>query len=143
RFHYLTHHGGYVRELNRALRDLDRVRTGSIPPERVGELERALAFNGSGHMLHVIYWRSMRPPAEEGESIPAPSGALAEAIDRDFGSVDNCKAQLREAALAVEGGGWSSLALEPVSGRLVVVVAERNENLDLAGVRPLLACDVW
>ena len=101
---------------------------------------REAAFHGSGHLLHSIFWPNMIA-ATEAKS--APEGALAEAIDRDFGSFESFQAQFIAASTAVEGSGWGILAYRPDDGSLVVLTAEKHQNLTQWGVIPLLVLDVW
>jgi Fe-Mn family superoxide dismutase len=136
RIHHTKHHAGYVKGLNSTLEKLDAARRagdyGSIK-----ELSRALAFHGSGHILHCLFWQSMKPGTS---GMPAP---LAKVLEADFGSVDTAKAQLGAAAKEVEGSGWAVLAYEPVGAKLVVLQVEKHQNLTVWGATPLLVCDVW
>lgn len=137
RIHHDKHHAGYVRGLNGTLTNLDKARAvgdyASIKP-----LSRALAFHGSGHVLHALYWENMAPGGAAG-----PGGVLRVAIERDFGTVDAFKAQFLAATKAVEGSGWGVLAYEPMGRRLVVLQCEKHQNLTVWGCSPLLVCDVW
>ncbi|MCI0363729.1 MAG: Fe-Mn family superoxide dismutase, partial [Phycisphaerales bacterium] len=72
-----------------------------------------------------------------------PRGTIAEQIDASFGSFKSFSDQFQTAAVAVEGGGWGILALEPVSKQLFIMQAEKHQNLTAWGVIPLLAVDVW
>jgi Fe-Mn family superoxide dismutase len=72
-----------------------------------------------------------------------PSGALADAINRDFGSFEKFQAHFSAAAKAVEGSGWAILAVQFGSGRLVVHQALNHQNLTQWAVAPLLPLDVW
>ena len=100
-------------------------------------LSRGLAFHASGHVLHSLFWRSMRPGGSE-----VPDG-LAIAMTNSFGSVEAGKAQLAAAARAVEGSGWGVLAYERVSKSLVIVQVEKHQNFAIWGAIGLLVCDVW
>ena len=137
RLHYSKHTAGYFKGLNAALEQLEQAR-GQGDFSRIRALSRDLAFNGSGAVLHTIYWSSLTPggPAE-------PEGRLRDGIDRDFGSFDACRNQLLEAAGSVQGSGWSVLAYEPFGGRLVILQAENHEDQTIWGVRPLLVIDAW
>jgi Fe-Mn family superoxide dismutase len=100
---------------------------------------RELAFHGSGHYLHSIFWNNMKPNGG-GE----PSGELAEAIIRDFGSFEAFKAQFIAAANQVEGSGWAILACKcDLDGKLSILQSEKHQNLTQWGVTPLLVLDVW
>jgi Fe-Mn family superoxide dismutase len=137
RLHHDKHHLGYVNGLNKALDDLAAAREkGDF--SLIKHYERELAFNGSGHFLHSLFWTNMGPNAG-GE----PEGSLAAAITRDFGSFKAFKDHFGAAAKAVEGSGWGILAYEPIAGKLLVSQAEKHQNLTEWGVIPLLVLDVW
>jgi len=135
--HHDKHHAGYVAGLNKALADLAQARTdgnfAAIKP-----LSRAVAFHGSGHVLHTIYWNSMSPNGGGN-----PSGALETAITTSFGSVDAFRKQFAEATKNAEASGWGVLAYEPLGDRLLVLAAEVHQQMAVQGAVPLLVCDVW
>jgi Fe-Mn family superoxide dismutase len=137
RLHHEKHHAGYVRGLNTALEQLRQIRAGQSK-ESVKHWSRELAFHGSGHLLHVVFWNCMGPGGG-GE----PGGALRSQIERDFGSFAAFASHFKAAANAVEGGGWGILALEPTAGQLLVMQAEKHQDLTAWGVVPVLAIDVW
>jgi Fe-Mn family superoxide dismutase len=136
RIHHDKHHAGYVKGLNKTLDALNTARRkGNYG--HIKALSRALAFHGSGHVLHTIYWNSMTPGGAE---VP---DSLGSAMRRSFGSVDAGKKQFAAATKAVEGSGWGVLAYEPLGGQLMVLQAEKHQNLTVWGVVPLMVCDVW
>lgn len=139
--HHSKHHQGYVNGLNGALDALDEIRNGRRPASEIKHWSRELAFHGSGHFLHVIFWSCMTPTSMGGGG--KPTGRLASRIDQDFGSFDQFATHFKAASGAVEGSGWGVLALEPTSGRLLVMQAEKHQNLTAWGVVPLVAIDVW
>jgi Fe-Mn family superoxide dismutase len=139
RLHHDIHHAGYVKGLNNAEAKLAGARkAGDF--SLVKHWSREAAFHGSGHLLHSIFWPNMMA-ADEAKA--APDGALGEAIDRDFGSFEAFKAQFIAASGAVEGSGWGILAYRPADDTLVVLTAEKHQNLTQWGVVPLLVLDVW
>ena len=139
RLHHDIHHAGYVAGLNNAEAKLAKAReAGDFA--LVKHWSREAAFHGSGHLLHSIFWPNMIA-ASQAKS--APEGALAAAIDRDFGSFDAFKAQFIAASAAVEGSGWGILAYRPVDDALLILTAEKHQNLTQWGVVPLLVLDVW
>ncbi len=72
-----------------------------------------------------------------------PNGALAEAIDRDFGNFDTFKQQMTQAASTIMGSGWAALIWEPVGGCLLTTqIYDHQSNLSQAGV-PLMVLDAW
>ncbi len=136
RIHHDKHHAGYVNGLNTALEKLQAAREkndySSIRP-----LSLDLAFNGSGHVLHTLFWHSMSPDREE---VPR---SLSDAMNRSFGSAENAMNQFAAAAKAVMSNGWGVLAYEPIADSLLILQAERHQDLTFWGVTPLLVCDVW
>lgn len=140
RLHHDIHHLGYVNGLNKALADLKTAReSGNFGA--IKAISRDLAFHGSGHLLHCIFWENMAAPGNGGGG--APNGDLAGAINESFGSFDAFKAQFSAASGAVEASGWGILAYEPLGGNLIVLQAEKHQDLTLWGVSPLLVLDVW
>lgn len=139
--HHDKHHAAYVAGLNKALEQLAAART-SGDFSHVQALSRALAYNGSGHVLHSLFWQSMRPPAADGKPAAIPD-ALAAAMTESFGSADAFKAQFAAATKDVEASGWGVLAYEPISARLLVLQCQNHEDLTMWGATPLLVCDVW
>ncbi len=136
RIHHDRHHAGYVRGLNTVLEKLKDARSGGNYGQ-IKALSRALAFHGSGHVLHAIFWNSMTPGGK------GPSRQLESKMHASFGSVKKCQAQFAAATKAVEASGWGVLAYEPISDGLLVLQAEKHQNLTIWGVVPLLVCDVW
>jgi Fe-Mn family superoxide dismutase len=136
RIHHDKHHAGYVKGLNTALEKLQAARKSS-DYGTIKAVSRDLAFNGSGHMLHTLFWNSMSPAKPE---IPA---LLTDALNKSFGSVDAARAQFAAATKDVEGSGWGVLAYEPIADKLLILQSEKHQNLTIWGVTPLLVCDVW
>ncbi len=137
RLHHDKHHAAYVKGLNATLAALAKAReAGDFGA--IGGLSRNLAFHGSGHILHTLYWNSMRPGAAT-----QPEGALKDALARDFGSVEKFMAHFAAAAKAVEGSGWAILVHEPLGRRLMILQVLNHQNLTVWGAAPLMVCDVW
>jgi Fe-Mn family superoxide dismutase len=140
RLHHDLHHKAYVDGLNKAETELAKAReAGDFA--LVKHWEREMAFHGSGHFLHAIFWPNMAPAGNGGGG--EPGGALGAQIANDFGSFASFKAQFSAAATAVEGSGWGILAWEPLAQKLVILTAEKHQNLTQWGVTPLLVLDVW
>jgi superoxide dismutase, Fe-Mn family len=131
------HHKAYVEKANETLEKLAEAR-GKEDFSRLGALERALAFNLSGHVLHSIFWKNLAPRAG-GE----PAGELARLIDRDFGGFQSFKAQLTETAGTIMGSGWAALVWEPLAQRLLTCqIYDHQSNLSQGGVT-LMVIDAW
>ena len=135
--HHDKHHAGYVRGFNQAWKKLLEART-SGDHSLIKHWSREIAFHGSGHVLHTLYWENMS--AQGGGE---PRGEVAEAIKRSFGEFGQFKDQFFAATKAVEGSGWGVLAFEPYRGYVVVLQAEKHQDLTIQGAYPLLVCDVW
>ncbi len=137
RLHHDKHHQAYVNGLNAAEQQVAKmVQAGDFAAAKAAC--KALAFHGSGHILHSIFWTNMSPKGG-GE----PSGELAKAIARHFGSAQAFTSLFLEAANSVEGSGWAILAHRKQDDALVVLQAEKHENLAQWGVVPILVLDVW
>ncbi|AEG61068.1 superoxide dismutase [Desulforamulus ruminis] len=137
RLHHDAHHKAYVDGLNNAEAKLAEAREkGDFA--LVKHWERELAFHGSGHILHTLFWDNMKPAGGG----PA-TGLVAEKIDQYFGSFETFKKQFSAAAVAVEGSGWTLLCYNPVFKKLEILTAEKHQNLTQWGVTPLLALDLW
>ena len=135
--HHGKHHAAYVKGSNTAIEQLDEARTKG-DYTRLAALERSLAFNLSGHILHSIFWTNLAPKGGG-----QPDGELARTITRDFGSFDHLKRQLTEVASTIMGSGWGALIWEPVGRRLLTTqIYDHQSNLSQAGV-PLMVIDAW
>jgi superoxide dismutase, Fe-Mn family len=136
--HHEKHHAAYVAGLNKTLTKLQEAR-GANDFAAIKALSRDLAFHGSGHAMHSLYWLSMKPAPRKAE----PDGVLREAIDRDFASFAAFRGQFLQASKDAEASGWGILAWEPLGKRLLVLQAERHQDLTFQGAIPLMVCDVW
>ncbi|EKN69655.1 Superoxide dismutase [Neobacillus bataviensis LMG 21833] len=137
RLHHDKHHRSYVDGLNRAELNLKKARE-TNDFSFIKHWSRELAFHGSGHYLHTIFWRNMIPNGSSG-----PQGILKQEIDGYFGSFEAFKRQFSEAAKQVEGAGWSLLVWSPRARHLEVLQSERHMLLTQWDTIPLLVLDVW
>jgi Fe-Mn family superoxide dismutase len=135
--HHSKHHAAYVKGANETLDKLAEARD-SDNYDHIGQLEKSLAFNLSGHVLHSILWKNMSPSGGG-----TPSGSLGKAIDRHFGSFDAFKAQLTSAASTIQGSGWGALSWEPLGKRLVVEQVFDHQGNVGNGTLPILVIDMW
>jgi superoxide dismutase, Fe-Mn family len=135
--HHDKHHAAYVAGANTTLEKLADAREKGEYGNIVG-LEKTLAFNLSGHVLHSIFWTNLSPDGGD-----KPDGDLASGIDEHFGSFDAFKAQMTQASTTVQGSGWGVLAWEPLAGRLLIEqVYDHQSNVGQGSV-PLLVFDAW
>jgi superoxide dismutase, Fe-Mn family len=135
--HHSKHHKAYVDGVNATLDRLAEARARDDLSAIVG-LQKTLAFNLSGHVLHSMFWKNLSPARDD-----RPSGDLANAIDEHFGSYDAFHKQLSKAAASVQGSGWSALTWEPLGERLLIEqIYDHQGNVGQGGV-PLLVIDAW
>ncbi|TCT16133.1 Fe-Mn family superoxide dismutase [Natranaerovirga pectinivora] len=138
RIHHNKHHKSYVNGLNTAEVKLAEARKKN-DFDNIKHWERELAFNGSGHILHSIYWTNMAPLNQGGE----PGPLTMEQINQYFGCFDSFKEQFKKATEKVEASGWGVLIWNPAWDRLEILQSEKHQNLTQWGGIPILVCDVW
>ena len=140
--HHGRHHNGYINNLNSALENHSNLQEMTLSElvsgldELPGEVQTAVRNHGGGHLNHVIFWNTMTPGGSDA------SCRLADAIDRDFGSMENLKEELKDAAGGVFGSGWAWLAADN-GGSLSVVQTPNQDNPLTDGLTPLTGVDVW
>jgi Fe-Mn family superoxide dismutase len=94
----------------------------------------------AGHINHSMFWKMLCPPGD----YEPPSGALADAIERDFGSLDDLKTKLNTTTAAVQGSGWGWLGYNKELKKLVIATTSNQDPLHpTTGLIPLLGIDVW
>jgi Fe-Mn family superoxide dismutase len=125
--HHDKHHAAYVNNLNAALESHPNIASQSIEDilrniNDVPEAARqAVINNGGGHANHTLFWEIMGPNGG-GE----PTGALAEAINKAFGSFADLKAKINDAGAKRFGSGWSWLVLD--KGGALQVLSTANQD---------------
>lgn len=145
RLHHGHHHATYVKKLNAALDEFPELQDRTaiwlllnlikVPKE----IRTAVRHNAGGHVNHSMFWRAMTPHGDV-----APSGALADAIVRDFGNLERFKARFEEVGSQVFGSGWVWLARSRLDGgRLQILSTFGHENPMSQGHCPILVNDVW
>ena len=145
RIHHGKHHAAYVEKLNAALEGFPELRQKSAlwlllnPDKLPAAIRIAVRNNAGGHVNHSLFWQAMSPSGGG-----TPSGPLAEAIARDFGSFVLFKAQFDKAGAALFGSGWVWLVKSPgAAGRLEVMTTPGHDYPPARGCHPLLLNDVW
>lgn len=134
-YHYGKHHNAYVTNLNnlvpgtefenKPLEDIIRSASGGI------------FNNGAQVWNHTFYWNCMKP-----QGGGDPTGALKEAIEKDFGSLAEFKEKFSKAAATLFGSGWAWLVKKD-DGSLEIVQESNAGNPLREGMTPLMTCDVW
>lgn len=134
-YHYGKHHKAYVDNLNnlipgtefegKSLEDIILHSTGPV-------------FNNAAQVWnHTFYWHSLSPNGGK-----EPTGPLAEAITKSFGSYDKFKEQFSKAAIGTFGSGWAWLAKKS-DGTLEIMSTSNAQTPMTSGHKALLTCDVW
>ena len=145
RLHHQRHHQAYIDNLNAVLQDYPQFHQMTIEKllrhlNEVPEVIRTTVRNqGGGHANHQFFWKILTPAAAK-----VPTGDLAEAIARDFGSFEKLKTAFNEAGLKLFGSGWVFIVVEPKNdGKLKVSTTQNQDSVLLEGLPGLLCCDVW
>jgi Fe-Mn family superoxide dismutase len=135
--HYENNYGSALRRLNAIERQLAELDWARAPVFEVNGLKREELIAAGSVILHEIYFDGLGGPGGD------PANGLAEALERDFGSVERWRTEFTAIGKALAGGsGWTLLAWSPRAGRLVNQWAADHAH-GLAGVVPILALDMY
>ncbi len=138
-FHHGRHHQAYVTNLNNLVKDspTENQSLEDIIKATYKDASKTGVFNNAAQVWnHTFFWNSMKPRGGG-----APSGQVAQAIDRDCGGLDKFKEQFKAAAVGQFGSGWGWLVAE--GGKLKIVATPNAVNPLAEGQTALLTCDVW
>ncbi|MBP0014937.1 MAG: superoxide dismutase [Roseofilum sp. SBFL] len=138
-FHYGKHHAAYVKKYNdmTAGTEYESKSIEETIKATAGDSSKAGIFNNAAQAWnHSFYWNCMKPGGGG-----APTGALADKINADFGSFDKFKEEFKTAGGTQFGSGWAWLVLD--NGTLKVTKTPNAENPMTQGQIPLLTMDVW
>lgn len=140
--HHTKHHQAYINNLNAALEN-NPAATLSIEEiqKQISQHTPAVRNNAGGHYNHTLFWSILTPNTNQ-----TPNGKIAEAINQNFGSFDNFKAEFTKAATTRFGSGWAWLCLKP--NKTLCVCSTPNQDNPLMDIAecpgtPLLGIDVW
>ncbi|MBN8822536.1 MAG: superoxide dismutase [Spirosoma sp.] len=140
--HHGKHHKAYVDNLNKAVAgtDMAKMSIEALVKSVNASTPAAVRNNAGGHWNHTFFWNIMGPKAGG-----APTGALAEAINKKYTSFDNFKTEWGKAATARFGSGWVWLIK---NGNEVEIVSTPNQDNPLMALAekkgtPVLGLDVW
>ncbi len=142
--HHDKHHAKYAENLNKALESHSDLQSMSLEtllgsldnvPE---EIRKTVQNNAGGVWNHNHFWKVMTPGGAS-----APSGKLAEHINKDFGSFEEFKTKFTEGATKLFGSGWMWLAYNPEEDKLHFHDMPNQDNPLMHGHMPVLGLDVW
>lgn len=140
--HHTKHHQAYINNVNAALEgtewadaDIETVLKSidKLPADK----RQAVINNGGGHANHALFWTILSP-----EGGGAPSGDLADAINKAFGSFDAFKSAFADAAAKRFGSGWAWLVVDADKSLKVTSSANQDSPI-MSGQTPILGLDVW
>lgn len=134
-YHYGKHEQTYIDNVNKMIEGTPYA---EMPLEQIiREAEGALFNNASQAWNHIFYFFSFSPDGRR-----APQGKLAEAIEQQWGSLENFQKEFEQAGVTLFGSGWVWLSKDP-QGKLIIS-KENNAGSPLTkGHTPLLTFDVW
>ena len=140
--HFSKHYVGYLNNLNKAVEGKPQANMTIEQLLKTLDTSNAmLRNNAGGYYNHNLYFELMTP-----NSTGKPSGKLADAINRDFGSFENFKKQFSDAGAKQFGSGWAWLVSDS-SGKLKVGSTANQDNPLMPGMsisgNPILVMDVW
>ena len=134
-FHYGKHHATYVANLNKLIAGTEFA---AMQLEEIVKKSSGGIFNNAAQVWnHTFYWNGLSPKGG-GE----PTGALAEAVRKAFGSFAAFKEKFTAAAVGTFGSGWAWL-VKNTDGTVAIESTSNAGNPITAGKKPLLTCDVW
>ncbi|AXH99004.1 superoxide dismutase [Sporosarcina sp. PTS2304] len=140
--HHTKHHNTYITNVNNALEGHDELLNMPVDElianlDKVPEDKRgAVRNNGGGHSNHSLFWTILSPNGGG-----KPTGEVAEAIDKKFGSFDAFKEEFAKAATTRFGSGWAWLSVN--NGEVEVTSTPNQDSPFMDGNTPLLGLDVW
>lgn len=134
-YHYGKHEKAYIANLNRLIEGTEYA--DMELEDIIRNSSGALFNNASQAWNHIFYFFSFSP-----DGGGKPSGKLAEAIDRDFGSFEEFKKLFVETGVGLFGSGWVWLSKDN-DGKLVITAGQNAANPLTEGLTPILTFDVW
>jgi superoxide dismutase, Fe-Mn family len=148
--HHGKHHNAYVTNLNNAIAGKSDLEAMSIEQlcanldKAPQDIRMAVRNNGGGHFNHSMFWTIMAPKGKNGGG--EPTGALAEAIKKAFGSFADFKTKFADAGAKRFGSGWVWLGVKP-DGSMTITSTPNQDNPLMkeseTPCKPVLGLDVW
>ncbi len=141
--HHTKHHQAYINNVNNAIKGKADLESKSVEalisdlnkiPE---DIRNVVRNNGGGHANHTFFWAIIGPKCGG-----APTGKIAEAINKEFGSFDAFKEKFAAAATTRFGSGWAWLSKNK-EGKLEISSTANQDSPLMEGKTPLLGIDVW
>ncbi len=134
--HYDILYNGYVNNYNKVLKELEKARSENNF-ENIKALEKNLAFQGAGAVLHELFFENITPQNQQ------PKGNVLGRIKKDFGSLEIFRNQFISNITNIEGSGWGLLGYSKSQDRLIILQAEKHQDQTIWDFIPLLVIDIW
>ncbi len=134
--HYEILYKGYVDNYNKVLHDLKKAREDN-DFANIKALEKSLAFQGAGAVLHQLFFENISPFQEDLNPF------LLNKINQDFGSFEAFKDQFISNITNIEGGGWGMLGYSKILDKLIILQVEKHQDQTIWDFVPLLVIDIW
>lgn len=146
KLHHTKHHQAYVDGTNKVLEKLEQARKDNVDLDQKAVLKE-LSFHLSGHRLHSLFWKNLTPEKESFQQartiFEKDKTKLSQMIKRDFESFERFKLEFSQAALTVEGSGWTVLVYEREMNKILVMQIEKHNLNYFTNVDIILVLDVW
>jgi len=139
KIHHQRHHQAYVNGANAILQRLDKARKEGTDLDVKSTLKE-LSFNIGGHLLHSLFWENLAPTGRGGGK---PGGALADVLEKEFGSFERFRKEFTQAATSVEGSGWAALTFCRQTNRPIIMQVEKHNTNVYPMFRILMVLDVF
>lgn len=138
--HHAKHHQTYVTNLNTALQKAhDAESKGDL--EALIAQQKAIKFNGGGHVNHSIFWTNLAPVGKGGGE--GPKGELLQQIQQQYQSLEMLIEKFTTRTVAIQGSGWGWLGYCKETKRLCIATCPNQDPLSTLNLVPLLGIDVW
>ncbi len=141
--HHSKHHQTYVDKLNEALSKHPELESNDVLEllaninNLPGDVQTAVRNHGGGHANHSLFWQILSPEKDQ-----LISQAVLQALDADFGSFDQFKTALMQAAVGHFGSGWAWL-VKNQQGKLTIYSTPNQDSPLMSGDRPIMGIDIW
>ena len=136
--HHDKHHQAYVDGANKIIDRLSSARSANDTVD-MKALLKELSFHLGGHLLHSLFWKTLRAPSDHNQ----PSAEFLKVIQEAFGSWERFQDEFEQTAISVEGSGWAALMLCPGNSCLTLAQIEKHNINSPIGFSPILVVDVW
>ncbi|THC91749.1 hypothetical protein EYZ11_008780 [Aspergillus tanneri] len=135
--HHKNHHQTYVNGYNTAIDQLKEAQAKNDIAAQIA-LKPLINFHGGGHLNHTLFWENLAPKSAGGGA--PPSGPLAQAIDQNFGSLNEFQKKMNTALAGIQGSGWAWLVKDKQTGNIAI---KTYADAVVGQFQPLLGIDAW